>query len=169
MKKKILSIALVLVMAVSLFGFTASAAASMSNFTKTRTYSSGQFTDVDENQWYGFNGQKSLATAYEYGLIQGNSATTFNPTGNITVGEAITLAVRVHSIYNGGTGILAQGDPWYQVYVDYAIANNIIDANDFTNYTRGATRAEMAYVFSHHLPICYWVLTELCTHDKLYT
>ena len=152
MKKKILSIALVLVMAVSLFGFTASAAASMSNFTKTRTYSSGQFTDVDENQWYGFNGQKSLATAYEYGLIQGNSATTFNPTGNITVGEAITLAVRVHSIYNGGTGILAQGDPWYQVYVDYAIANNIIDANDFTNYTRGATRAEMAYVFLHSLP-----------------
>ena len=40
----------------------------------------------------------------------------------------------------------------YQVYVDYAITNGIIAANDFTDYTKAATRAEMAYIFSKALP-----------------
>jgi hypothetical protein len=38
------------------------------------------------------------------------------------------------------------------VYVDYAIANGIIEAGAFTNYGREATRAEMAYIFSNALP-----------------
>jgi len=125
---------------------------SISNFAKTKTYKSGMFTDVDENQWYGFKQGKVIASAYEYGLMQGNSANTFNPTGNITIAEAITVASRVHSIYMTGKENFTAGNPWYQPYVDYAVANGIISSGDFTNYTRSATRAEMAYIFSRSLP-----------------
>jgi len=126
----------------------------MSNFTKTRTYTSGMFTDVDENQWYGYNQSKAIAEAYEYGLVQGLTANTFNPSGNIIVGELITLAVNVRRIYEGETGALTMGEPWYMVFVDYAIAKGMIGANDFTtaDYARQATRAEMAYIFSRCLP-----------------
>ena len=110
------------------------------------------FTDVDENAWYGFNQGKVIARAYEYGLMKGDSATTFNPTGNMTVAEAITVAARVHSIYMTGEESFAQSSPWYKVYVDYAIDKGIIKSDDFTDYTRAATRAEMAYIFSKSLP-----------------
>ena len=126
-------------------------AISMSNFVKTKTYTSGMFTDVDENQWYGYTQYKVIATAYEYNLMQG-SGNTFNPTGNMLLSEAITIAVRVHSIYNGGTGELTPGSPWYQVYVDYAITNGIINSGTFSDYNKPATRAEMAYIFSRALP-----------------
>ena len=109
------------------------------------------FADVNENQWYGFTQQKVIANAFEYGLMQG-SGNTFNPTGNITIAEAITIAVRVHDIYNGGAGEFIQGNPWYQVYVDYAIANGLINTGTFPDYNKAATRAEMAFIFSGALP-----------------
>ena len=125
---------------------------SMSNFVKTKTYTSGMFSDVDENAWYGNNQQKVIANAYEYGLMKGDSATTFNPAGNMTIAEAIAVAARVNKIYATGNGDFEQGSVWYQVYVDYVVANNIIAANDFAYYTKAATRAEMAYIFSKALP-----------------
>jgi len=124
----------------------------MSNFVKVNTYTRGQFTDVNETLWYGFDEQKVIATAYEYGLMLGTSDTLFDPTGNVTIAQAITMASRVHKIYTTGNGDFVQGSVWYQVYVDYAIANNIIAASDFTDYNKAATRAEMAYIFSKALP-----------------
>jgi len=123
----------------------------MSNFVKKNNYMPGMFSDVNENLWYGLNQQKVIANAYEYGLMQG-SGNTFNPTGNMTLAEAVTIAARVHHIYYGGDGVFTQGSPWYQVYVDYAISNGIINAGTFSNYNKAATRAEMAYVFSRALP-----------------
>lgn len=130
----------------------------MHNFVKTRTYTPGQFTDVDEDFWYGTNLSGVIATAYEYGLMQGTSETTFNPTGEVMLIEAIVMATRVHKIFHSGNSDFVQGDPWYQVYVDYAIENGMIAANDFDiestprGYIRPATRAEVAYIFSRSLP-----------------
>jgi len=115
------------------------------------SYTPGQFTDVNENEWYGYNREKSIATAYEHGLMRG-SGNTFNPAGSMTLAEAVTIAARVHSINNGGAGEFTQGDVWYQVYVDYAIANGMIKADAFADYGKAATRAEMAYIFSRSLP-----------------
>jgi len=133
---------------------TAAGSGSMANFIKKTNYTPGQFVDVDENQWYGYNNQKSIAQAYEYNLVQGKTANTFVPTANITVGELITLAVNVRRIYEGETAALVMGDPWYMVFVNYAISKGMIGANDFTSadLTRDATRAEMAYIFSRCLP-----------------
>ena len=125
----------------------------MANFERTGSYKSGQFADVDENAWYGFNGSKSVADAYEYGLMKGSSATTFRPNGTLTLAEAIAVAVRVHRIYSTGSGSVAAEAVWWQPYVDYVIANEIIEAGDFGgNYERAATRAEMAYIFAQALP-----------------
>ena len=131
---------------------TATSSTGMSNFTKVKAYTRGQFTDVDETLWYGLDEQEVIANAYEYGLMKGDSSTTFNPAGNMTIAEAIAVAARVHKIYATGNGDFEQGSVWYQVYVDYAVANNIIAANDFANYSKAATRAEMAYIFSESLP-----------------
>jgi len=125
---------------------------SMSNFNKVRKYTPGMFVDVNEGAWYGYNEQKTVANAYEYGLMNGKNDGRFDPTGNMLISEAITVAARVHSIYATGSENFKQGDPWYQVYIDYAIKNGIIKSGDFPDYSKKATRAEMAYIFSRALP-----------------
>jgi len=135
---------------VSLIGGASPGEAGLANFVKTESYKSGQFSDVDDNLWYG----PVVASVYEYGLMRGTGAAAFNPSGNITLAEAITIAARVHSIYSTGSENSASGNPipWYQANVDYAITNGIIAPNDFSNYTRAASRAEMVYIFSRALP-----------------
>ncbi|MCL2045010.1 MAG: InlB B-repeat-containing protein [Oscillospiraceae bacterium] len=125
---------------------------SMDNFLQSRTYTPGMFNDINEDAWYGYNKEKAVANAYEYGLMSGYPDNTFRPTGNITIAEAITVAARVHRIYTTGADDFVQGTPWFQVYVDYAISNGIIYASDFATFNQLATRREMAYIFANALP-----------------
>lgn len=120
-------------------------------FEKSIIYTPGQFRDVDENQWYGANNQQSVELACQLGLMKG-SGDKFEPNGNVTLAQAITMAARLNAIYNGWDGQFVQGQTWYQVYVDYCIKNGIIDVNDFPDYYKSATRAQMAYIFSNALP-----------------
>lgn len=107
------------------------------------------FTDVNSSSWY----QSVVTYAYNLGLMVGNSDTTFNPMGNVTVAEAVTMAARARNSYEGGTNNdFKASSVWYQTYVDYAIENGIIKKDDFDRYDRVATRAEMAYIFAHALP-----------------
>ncbi|MCL1835188.1 MAG: S-layer homology domain-containing protein [Oscillospiraceae bacterium] len=125
----------------------------MANFVETLPYASGQFSDVDEDAWYGLNDQKAVATAYTHKLMQGTGADAFNPLGNVTLAQAITIAARVHAIYSTGDyNYFKEGATWYRVYVDYALEKEIIESGDFADYDRAATRAEMAYIFSRSLP-----------------
>jgi hypothetical protein len=120
-------------------------------FQKVNEYSYGQYNDMNENTWYGANQQRVIATAYEYNLMRGSGEKAFNPSGNLKLSEAITIATRVHCIYKTGVDEfdpVQPGDPWYKSNVDYAIANGVIKANDFSDYNKTATRAEMAYIFS---------------------
>jgi len=129
-----------------------STAPDSSKFAKIREYKPGQFTDVNEDAWYGANRQMAIANAYVYGLMEGDSKTSFNPLGNMKISEAIAIAARLHNTYNGGDSEFVQGNVWYQVYVDYAIKREIINADTFPDYGKEATRAEMAYLFSRSLP-----------------
>ena len=52
--------------------------------------------------------------------MNGQSDTTFGPDGNVTVAEGVTMASRVHAIYNGKTIAEKSGGKWYDMYVDYA-------------------------------------------------
>ena len=104
------------------------------------------FTDVSSTDW--FSGV--VGKCNHYGLMLGNSETTFNPGGNITVAEAITASVRIFCLYNPTLPKPVTGtDPWYNGYVNYAIANGIINPGDFADYTVPATREQMAYIFAN--------------------
>ena len=146
--QKIISIALVVIILQSM---TISASAktypSLFNFKETQTYLDNQFSDVPSDAWYYSNVKK----AFELGLMKGSSETFFNANGNVTIAEAITMASRLHAIYNTGEETFEQTVPWYKTYVDYASENNIIN-DDFTNYTKAATREEFAYILSNSLP-----------------
>ena len=149
MKKRILSLFLALGLSVSLLTTGALAADDgLSNFKSVNTYTTGTFTDVPADTWYTSN----VKTAYELDLMKGTSGTSFSPDGNITVGSTIALACRLHSIYNTGAANFVQGDPWYQVYVDYAVKNGIISQGQFTDYNAVATRRQFAAILARALP-----------------
>lgn len=144
MKKRICSLLLAVAL---LLGLLPSAFAGYENFTAQTTYTPGQFTDVADNAWYADN----VRAAYEYGLINGQSATRFAPDSSLTVAEAIKLAACLHSIYNTGSAEFASSSPWYQTYVDYALQNGILKAAR-SDYTQPASRAVFASVLAAALP-----------------
>jgi len=114
----------------------------LSNFKAVNQYQEGKFTDVPDNQWYA----ESVKTAYELGIVNGNSETTFNPEGNILLSETIAIASRIHSIYNTGKADFEASTPWYQSYVDYAKENKII-SGAYTYFNK-ATRTDFAKIMS---------------------
>ncbi|HIY21531.1 MAG TPA: S-layer homology domain-containing protein [Candidatus Flavonifractor merdigallinarum] len=120
--------------------------AGLSNFTKSNTYTAGQFTDVAAGAWYA----ASVQAAYEYGLMQGASANRFNINGNLTVAETITIAARLHATYQGEGYTFPAGTPWYQPYVDYAIENGICSA--YPDYNAVISRASFAMILTNALP-----------------
>ena len=65
-------------------------------FEKVNTYSNN-FSDVTEqNRFY-----DNVKTAYELGFMNGKSEGKFDPSGSVTVVEGITMAARLHALYNG--------------------------------------------------------------------
>ena len=145
MVRKILSALMALTVLTALV--PAASAAGLDNFQRVNGYTAGQFTDVPSGAWYA----ESVQTTYELDLLKGSTASTFTPAGNISIAETLALACRLHSIYHTGTVDLAQGTPWYQVYVDYAVANGIITAGQYSSYTAAATRAQFAAILAKAL------------------
>ena len=145
--KKILSLVLTLSLALSLCAPAMAAQDSMENFQKVNTYSN-QFRDLQSGYW----ATPVVKLCYEYGFMYGDSPSSFNPQGNLTVAEAIVMADRIHEIYTTGQSTLTNGEPWYQTYVDYALEQGIVAPGDFTDYTAQVTRAQMAYIFCNALP-----------------
>ena len=130
------------------FALTSGASGKMANFKQVNS-GAIPFKDLSDKQWY----YSYASYAYYLNLMQGSSATTFNPNGNFKISEAIAVAARMHAIYNTGSDSnFVQGTPWYQTYVDYALRNNIIKSGDFTDYTAACTRAQMAYILCNALP-----------------
>ncbi len=148
MKKKVLSLILALAMVISIAPLTFAAdAKGLENFKKVNTYENGKFSDISSGDWYYGN----VVSAYETGLVKGSSENSFNPKGNITVAETIALASRLHNIYNGGNGEFTQGNPWYQVYVDYATENKIL-REKYKDYNVKISRANFAFILVNALP-----------------
>lgn len=123
----------------------ASAAVGMGNFVKTREYSG--FSDVPAGQWY----SNDVKQAYELGLMDGKDGGRFDPDGNLTLAEAVTMAARVCAIYYGEK-FVPGGSPWYQNAVDYAIENGIIYDGEYTDFRAKATRADFANLLYWAIP-----------------
>lgn len=123
--------------------------AGAADFAKSNTYTTGMFTDVSESEWYA----SSVASSYELGFMKGTADTVFEPNGNMTVAEAITIAARVHDAYNAkGTQFGTGSANWYDDYVAYAVTNGIIEEGQFDDYNRPVKRWEMAVIFSKSVP-----------------
>ena len=117
--------------------FPAAASGGLENFVPANVYE-GQFSDVPAGAWF----YENVSAVYELGLMQGESDTYFNADGNLSIAEAVAMAARLHSIYKTGEEHFVQDETcWYQVYVDYARKNGIIN-EDYENITKAATRAE---------------------------
>ena len=109
-------------------------------FAKTAVYTDGQFSDVPGTEWYA----DSVKNAYEYGIMNGNSVSTFAPDGTLSVAEGITVASRIYETLTGTPITDVQGGEWYKKYVDYAKANGLMKADSFDNYDREIKRYETA-------------------------
>lgn len=146
--KRFAAILLVFVLVLTLLPTSSSAASgSLSNFKQTLSYMDGQFQDVAPDAWYA----SSVKKAFELELVKGTSTTSFSPAGTMTIAQTITLASRLHSIYMTGSAAFEQTDVWYQVYVDYALANQIIEV-PYSDYSLLATRSEFAEILANSLP-----------------
>ena len=128
--------------------FTVSAGAA---FEKTNTYTAGQFTDVPASEWYA----AEVQSTYELGLMNGVGSGLFDPNGNVTVAEAITMAARAASINAADTIPAAEGE-WYQMYVNYALAKGFVTQGQFDSYDRPAKRYEVAKLFENAMPEGYF-------------
>lgn len=116
-------------------------------FSPVKTYTAGQFSDVETGQWY----ESSVQTAYELGLMSGDAEGTFRPSGQVTLAETVTVAARIHALATAGEEHFGQESPWYQVYVDYALEKGILSAA-LSDYTKAATRLEFAQILAKALP-----------------
>ena len=113
---------------------------------KVNTYTDGMFPDVAED-WY----TTYVAAVYELGLMQGDADGSFRPDGSVTLAETAALAARIHRNYHTGSTEFAQGQPWYQVYVDYCLDNGMLTAQ-IADYNAAAKRSEFAAVLSRAVP-----------------
>ena len=105
------------------------------------------FTDVPADAWY----YNDVQSAYDSGLINGRTATSFAPNANMTYAEAVKLAACMHQKYTEGSVTLTTGSPnWWDSYVEYAFANGIIGKTYDWNQT--ATRAGYVEIFAYALP-----------------
>ena len=80
------------------------------------------------------------------------TATTYRPNGTLTVAEAIKLAAALHQLDKDGKVTLKNGKGnWYDSYVEYGIANGILDES-YASRTRAqmdtpVTRREFVHIF----------------------
>ena len=120
-----------------------SAPSGFENFTPGREYTE-QFTDIVPSDWY----YTSVVSAYEMGLMSGQSGINFAPKSNISVAEVLTLTSLMLSTYLDDGHSFEGGSPWYQPYVDYALEWGLIQNGQFSDYGAPAKRAEMAQIFA---------------------
>lgn len=123
---------------------------SLKNLKKRYSYK-GNFKDVATSLWYADYVKK----AYEMGIINGSSASTFSPDDTLTVTAVIKMASIINYYYNGGTDedyFAPKGNQkWYEPYVDYAKKTFYKDIS-IKDESASAERMYVADVFYRCLP-----------------
>lgn len=142
---------LILVTALLLALLPARAYASES-FAPMEAYT-GQFADVKTSDWF----YEDVRTLYELGLARGKGD-LFDPNGELTVAEVITMASRLRSLYETGSSESGHDEydigvgAWYVPYLRHLVAKGAIGEELKGAYDRPATRAEAAHVMANALP-----------------
>lgn len=117
------------------------------NFTIRQN--STRFLDVAQKDWF----YETVQTAYQLNLMKGISSDAFSPKGQVTVAEAVTLAVRLYEIYyNERVTSDRNTSPWYKKYVDSAIQTGILNPDYFKNYDAPISRRDFAALYADLFP-----------------
>lgn len=145
--KKFTSLLLGIVLLLSLC--IPASAAGLSGFEKKLDYKEGQFVDVPVGSLWAAN----VKTAYEFGIMNGVSNTEFQPDGNVTVGQAIIMACRLHNTYYANEAAFESSgtQSYLEPYVKYALEQGII-AKEYENYGSPIDRATFATILGASLP-----------------
>lgn len=120
MMRRKLSLALAVILAVSLFTLPAQAA-------------DNRFTDVPSTHW----AHDAIEYAVDKDLFAGTSATTFSPEGTMTRAMLWVVLARMDGVDTSKTN----GGAWYQAGLDWAVENGISDG---TNPNNNITREQFA-------------------------
>ena len=125
-----------------------SAAKISDRFPSVRDYDEAGFKDVKASEWYA----SYIESAYEEGLMSGISAGSFEPDGNVTLAQAITIAARIYSrLYDADKEFEnVTGVNWLKPYSEYAVEKGIITDetadSEFLDYE--ISRAQFAEIIS---------------------
>lgn len=92
------------------------------------------FTDLTDPTYY-----KAISYCYDFGIIAGRTPTAFDPTGNVTVQEAVTMAVRAL-----GYTDLDYPDGYIERATAFGLLKNLEDADPKANMRRGQV-AQLIY------------------------
>lgn len=112
----------------------------MENFQLVKTYTSGTYKDVPAGAWY----EQGVRTLYERGLLP--DAKNFNPRSGMTLADVVSLAVRIHSIYNNWAIPAGMSE------LQYALNVGIVTPGQYDNYSDPATRRSFVAILSKALP-----------------
>ena len=107
------------------------------------------FYDVDSNDWF----YEPVKSAWQNDLIDGVTARYFKPERSLTVAQAVKLAAALHQKQSVGFVTLQNGGThWYDNYVNYAVANGLIEAayqsKSAEDMNKAVTRAEFVHILS---------------------
>lgn len=133
------------------------AGAAEGNFVPVRAYEE-RFADVAPDAWY----YDAVRALYELGLTGGKGAADrFAPEDSMTLGEALTLAARLRSLYEtgdseAGPAAYAAEGAWYRPYAAYLQSMEVIGQEFEGHCERPATRSEIAHVLANTLPHTYF-------------
>ena len=121
--------------------------------TPTPTPSTGlPFTDVPADRW----SYPYIKQLYDAGVVSGTSATTFEPTANVTRAQFVTMIARLAdadvSGYASGPFADVPAGSWYAPYVNWAAANRIVSGTSATTFDPNATisRQDMAVMLYNY-------------------
>lgn len=105
-----------------------------------------KFKDVKKTDWF----YEDVSRACELNLINGRSETEFAPEENLTYAEAVKLAACMYQVYTKDESLVINGEPWYQVYVDYCREKKIIEKE--YPWNESISRGAYMDIFSRALP-----------------
>lgn len=123
------------------------------------------FVDVPDTVWHFPN----VAYAATNKLVNGRSATAYEPEANLSIAEAIKLAACMHQLHHqGSVSLQNHTDPviWYQTYVDYAAQIGIV-SKTYPDYNAAITRSEFVAVFYNALPSAEYPVVNTVGDDKI--
>lgn len=109
------------------------------------------FSDVNKNAWY----SKSVAAAFEFGMMKGKSSSQFDPNGTVTIEEVLVTLGRVMNDkgfekveYNKTIHLFSddQISSWAKSEIGTGLSNNLNKDIPFTSFipNKPATRAQVA-------------------------